>query len=199
MLRAVYPDAVSGIYSPDELADNMSDISDDERAQISADSLGEQISAAPRPQRAPQSQPPRNAWQEAADRRKAQEAQEAQQAQAPIEHKAIDSVIPPAFRNEPADQIPSPMQVAQGLLAASLTGEVDEETGEISEHSWENEADQKLAIERAERVTGWRDLEAYCSGLWVIANKPNNATPAGINLLVERAKSIGIERWLGVF
>ena len=202
MLRAVYPDAVSGIYSPDELADNMSDISDDERAQISADSLGEQISAAPRPQRAPQSQPPRNAWQEAADRRKAQEAQQAQQAQqaqAPIEHKAIESVIPPAFRNEPADQIPSPMQVAQGLLAASLTGEVDEETGEVSEHSWENEADQKLAIERAERVTGWRDLEAYCSGLWVIANKPNNATPAGINLLVERAKSIGIERWLGVF
>lgn len=206
MLRAVYPDAVSGIYSPDELADNMSDISDDERAQISADSLGEQISAPPRPQRAPQSQPPRNAWQEAADRRKAQEAQQAQQTQAsrppqqaPNEHKAIDSAIPPAFRNEPADQIPSPAQIAHGLLVASLIGEVDEETGEVTEHSWENEADQQLATERAERVIGWRDLEAYCAGLWTIANKANNATPAGINLLIERAKSIGIERWLGVF
>jgi hypothetical protein len=187
MLRAVYPDAVSGIYSPDELADNMSDISDDERAQISADSLGEQISAAPRAQRAPKPQPPRNA----------QASRPPQQA--PNEHKAVDSAMPPAFRNEPADQVPSPAQIAQGLLAASLIGEVDEETGEVSDHAWENQDDQKLATERAERVAGWRDLEAYCAGLWTIANKPNNATPAGINLLVERAKSIGIERWLGVF
>ena len=187
MLRAVYPDAVSGIYSPDELADNMSDISDDERAQISADSLGEQISAAPRAQRAPKPQPPRNA----------QASRPPQQA--PNEHKAVDSAMPPAFRNEPADQVPSPAQIAQGLLAASLIGEVDEETGESTQHTWENQDDQKLATERAERVAGWRDLEAYCQGLWVIANKPNNSTPAGINLLVERAKSIGIERWLGVF
>ena len=187
MLRAVYPDAVSGIYSPDELADNMSDISDDERAQISADSLGEQISAAPRAQRAPKPQPPRNA----------QASRPPQQA--PNEHKAVDSAMPPAFRNEPADQVPSPAQIAQGLLAASLIGEVDEETGESTQHTWENQDDQKLATERAERVAGWRDLEAYCQGLWVIANKANNATPAGINLLVERAKSIGIERWLGVF
>ena len=188
MLRAVYPDAVSGIYSPDELADNMSDISDDERAQISADSLGEQISSAPRHQRAPQSQPSR-----------AQQAQTSRPPQpAPNEHKAIDS-IPPGFRNTPQEQIPSPAQVAQGLLAATFAGEVDEETGETAEHQWENQEDQKLATERAERVTSWGDLEGYCSGLMVIAQKPNNATPAGINLLIERAKSIGIERWLGVF
>ena len=135
MLRAVYPDAVSGIYSPDELADNMSDISDDERAQISADSLGEKISAAPRAQRAPRSQPPRPP----------------QPQQAPNEHKAVDSAMPPAFRNEPADQVPSPAQIAQGLLAASVVGEVDEETGEVSDHAWENQDDQKLATERAER------------------------------------------------
>ena len=61
------------------------------------------------------------------------------------------------------------------------------------------EGEEAETEERAERVTGWRDLEAYCQGLWVIANKANNATPAAINLLVERAKSIGIERWLGVF
>ena len=89
--------------------------------------------------------------------------------------------------------------MAQGLLDATLAGEVDEETGEMAEHQWENQEDQKLATERAERVTSWGDLEAYCSGLMVVAQKPNNATPAGINLLIERCKSIGIERWLGVF
>ena len=53
-LRAVFPDAVSGIYSPDELADSMS-ISDEERLEISAQSLGEEVvysgksSKAPRP------------------------------------------------------------------------------------------------------------------------------------------------------
>ena len=41
-LRATFPDAVSGIYSADEIADN-TNMSDDERAQISADSLGEEI------------------------------------------------------------------------------------------------------------------------------------------------------------
>ena len=59
-LRAVYPDAVSGIYSADEIADS-TDMSDDERARISADSLGEEInvSRAPTPKRAPrQSRPP---------------------------------------------------------------------------------------------------------------------------------------------
>ena len=53
-LRAVYPDAVSGIYSADEIADN-TDMSDDERALISAQSLGEeiQVSRAPRPMNPP--------------------------------------------------------------------------------------------------------------------------------------------------
>ena len=53
-LRAVFPDCVSGIYSPDEIADNMN-ISDEERLEISAQSLGEEVvysgksSKAPRP------------------------------------------------------------------------------------------------------------------------------------------------------
>jgi len=48
-LRAVYPDAVSGIYSADEIADN-TNISDDERAKISAESLGEELNLSQRPQ-----------------------------------------------------------------------------------------------------------------------------------------------------
>ena len=60
-LRAVFPDAVSGIYSADEIADN-TNMSDDERAEISAQALGEEIkkpSRAPQAQRAPQpSRPP---------------------------------------------------------------------------------------------------------------------------------------------
>ena len=51
-LRAVFPDCVSGIYSPDEIADNMS-ISDEERLEISAQSLGEEVVRAPRSSRAP--------------------------------------------------------------------------------------------------------------------------------------------------
>ena len=43
-LRATYPDAVSGIYSADEIADH-TDMSDDERAAISAESLGEELKA----------------------------------------------------------------------------------------------------------------------------------------------------------
>ena len=41
-LRAVFPDCVSGIYSPDEIADNLN-ISDEERLEISAQSLGEEV------------------------------------------------------------------------------------------------------------------------------------------------------------
>lgn len=51
-LRAVFPDCVSGIYSPDEIADNMS-ISDEERLEISAQSLGEEVVRAPSSSRAP--------------------------------------------------------------------------------------------------------------------------------------------------
>ena len=41
-LRATFPDAVSGMYSAEEIADNQN-MSDDERAKISANSLGEDI------------------------------------------------------------------------------------------------------------------------------------------------------------
>jgi hypothetical protein len=51
-LRATFPDAVSGIYSADEIADN-TNMSDDERAQISADSLGEEINIRQAPQQRP--------------------------------------------------------------------------------------------------------------------------------------------------
>jgi hypothetical protein len=57
-LRAVYPDAVSGMYSPDELADNMN-MSDSERAKISAESLGEELRE-PTEQPRPMSAPPHN-------------------------------------------------------------------------------------------------------------------------------------------
>lgn len=61
-LRATYPDAVSGIYSADEIADN-TNMSDDERAQITADSLGEEINLRqPAPQR--QAQAPQQPKQE---------------------------------------------------------------------------------------------------------------------------------------
>jgi len=54
-LRATYPDAVSGIYSADEIADN-TEMSDDERAIISADSLGVELRS-PQQSRAPTSAP----------------------------------------------------------------------------------------------------------------------------------------------
>ena len=50
-LRAAFPDAVSGIYSSDEIADNTA-MSDDERDMITAQALGTDMpSRAPRPQR----------------------------------------------------------------------------------------------------------------------------------------------------
>ena len=55
-LRATYPDAVAGIYSADEIADNM-DISDEERTQISAEALGEEVRFTRKPQRAPAPKP----------------------------------------------------------------------------------------------------------------------------------------------
>jgi len=59
LLRAVFPDAVSGIYSVDEIADN-TNMDDTERAQLTAQSLGEDYSAPPQPYRAPKptSRPP---------------------------------------------------------------------------------------------------------------------------------------------
>ena len=54
ILRSVFPDAVSGIYSADEIAD-CQPMPDDERAAISAQALGEELrtSAPPAPQAAP--------------------------------------------------------------------------------------------------------------------------------------------------
>ena len=51
-LRATFPDAVSGMYSAEEIADNQN-MSDDERAQISAVSLGEEINLRQAPQQRP--------------------------------------------------------------------------------------------------------------------------------------------------
>ena len=75
-LRATFPDAVSGIYSADEIADN-TNMSDDERAQISADSLGEEINVK---QPAPKRQAPK--------RQAPQQQQAPQQAQKKTEVKA---------------------------------------------------------------------------------------------------------------
>jgi hypothetical protein len=46
LMRDAFPDVVCGIYSPDELADNMR-MSDDERYAISAQSLGEEVVHSP--------------------------------------------------------------------------------------------------------------------------------------------------------
>jgi len=59
-LRATYPDAVSGIYSADEIADN-TNMSDDERARISAESLGEDLNLKEAPQRQQRQQRPSKA------------------------------------------------------------------------------------------------------------------------------------------
>jgi len=169
MLRAVYPDAVSGMYSPDEMADNMS-ISDDERAQISADSLGEEL-------RAP-SQPPR------------------QPSRPPQQHQAIEESKPPVH-DAHAQALQS---VARELFEVAMIGEMDEETGEISDHSWENQADVQQAIERGMAVQTDDDLEVFICGLWTLANKPNNATPDALDELHKRASALGIsDAKLGIF
>lgn len=161
MLRAVYPDAVSGMYSPDEMADNMS-ISDDERAQISADSLGEEL-------RAP-SQPPR------------------QPSRPPQQHQAIEESKPPVH-DAHAQALQS---VARELFEVAMIGDMDEETGEISDHAWENQADVQQAIERGMAVQTNDDLEVFICGLWTLANKPNNATPDALDELHKRASALGI-------
>lgn len=51
--RAVVPDAVSGVYSVDEMADSVN-MSEQDRERITAQSIGEEVSRAPRPQRAPE-------------------------------------------------------------------------------------------------------------------------------------------------
>ena len=161
MLRAVYPDAVSGMYSPDEMADNMS-INDDERAQISADSLGEEL-------RAP-SQPPR------------------QPSRPPQQHQAIEESKPPVH-DAHAEAL---QRVAREMFEIAMIGDMDEETGEISDHAWENQADVQSAIDRGMAVQTNDDLEVFICGLWTLANKPNNATPDALDELHKRASALGI-------
>lgn len=68
-LRALFPDALAGIYSVDEMADSMP-LSDEERFHLSAHSIGETDVAThnPQPQRAPQhsAPPPQRAPQHSA-------------------------------------------------------------------------------------------------------------------------------------
>jgi len=55
-LRAVFPEAVSGIYSADEIADN-TDMSDKERLEITAAALGEEVNVKAIPSKPPEPTP----------------------------------------------------------------------------------------------------------------------------------------------
>jgi len=151
MLRATYPDAVSGIYSPDELADNMS-ISDDERARISADSLGEElhhVSTQPRPV-------------------------------PPSQHKSVDSAppadphTPPALVNIPASERPSPQHVVTRLIDVA-TGSYDEDWGELCvESEWDPEK-MALVKRKGQAVESWLDVESFTVALWHLAQEAASA------------------------
>ena len=168
MLRAVYPDAVSGIYSPDELADNMN-MSDNERAAISAESLGEELRT---PTESPRPQP----------------------VEPPNQHKAIQTTppeeLPPAFREMDPEQRPTPEHVVGRLLDVATMGSISEEEGELKPTEWD-EDDLKLVTERAIQVKTWRDLETFTAGLWTIANKSHNASPDELDELLKTIKSLG--------
>ena len=168
MLRAVYPDAVSGIYSPDELADNMN-MSDNERAAISAESLGEELRT---PTESPRPQP----------------------VEPPNQHKAIKTTppeeLPPAFREMDPEQRPTPEHVVGRLLDVATMGSISEEEGELKPTEWDEE-DLKLVTERALQVKTWRDLETFTAGLWTIANKSHNASPDELDELLKTIKSLG--------
>jgi len=181
-LRAVYPDAVSGMYSPDELADNMN-MSDSERAKISAESLGEELrepTVQPRPVSAPPAQPP-------------------------SQHQAIESAppedadTPPALKSLSPDQRPTPQHVVTRLLDVATMGSLDEEDGSVEPSDWD-EDDLKLVTERAEKVKTWKDVEVYASALWTVASKPSNACPDELDELLKTIKSLGYtEARLGIF
>ena len=168
MLRAVYPDAVSGIYSPDELADNMN-MSDNERAAISAESLGEELRT---PTESPRPQP----------------------VEPPNQHKAIQTTppeeLPPAFREMDPEQRPTPEHVVGRLLDVATMGSISEEEGELKPTEWDEE-DLKLVTERALQVKSWRDLETFTAGLWTIANKSHNASPDELDELLKTIQSLG--------
>lgn len=181
-LRAVYPDAVSGMYSPDELADNMN-MSDSERAKISAESLGEELrepTAQPRPVSAPPAQPP-------------------------SQHKAIESTppedadMPPALKSLSPDQRPTPQHVVTRLLDVATMGALDEEDGSVTPSDWD-EDDLKQVTDRASQVKTWKDVEAYAAALWTVASKPSNACPDELDELLKTIKSLGYtEARLGIF
>jgi len=180
-LRAVYPDAVSGMYSPDELADNMN-MSDSERAKISAESLGEELRE-PTEQPRPMSAPP----------------------QPPSQHQAIESAppedadTPPALKKLSPDQRPNPQHVVTRLLDVATMGALNEEDGSVEPSDWDEE-DLKLVTERAAQVKTWKDVEVYASALWAVASKPSNACPDELDELLKTIKSLGYtEARLGIF
>jgi len=180
-LRAVYPDAVSGMYSPDELADNMN-MSDSERAKISAESLGEELRE-PTEQPRPMSAPP----------------------QPPSQHQAIESAppedadTPPALKKLSPDQRPNPQHVVTRLLDVATMGALNEEDGSVEPSDWD-EDDLKLVTERAAQVKTWKDVEVYASALWAVASKPSNACPDELDELLKTIKSLGYtEARLGIF
>lgn len=184
-LRAVYPDAVSGMYSPDELVDNM-DMSDHERARISAESLGEELRE---PTHSPQPQQQRP-WPIE---------------NAPLQHKAIETVppeeadLPPALREIHPSKRPSPQHVVERLLDVATMGEFDGEDGSLSPSEWD-EADLQLVKDRAQQVKTWKDVEVYACALWQIANKPSNACADEVDELLKTLKSLGYsEARLGIF
>lgn len=161
MLRAVYPDAVSGIYSPDELADHMP-MNDSERTRIVAQSIGEEVH---------DSNPPRPI---------------------PQQHQAIQDSVPPTE--------PTPQSIALEVYQVAMMGELDEATGEVSEHEWDNSDDVQQVLTRGRKVKTKTDLETFIIGTWVLATKPNNATPDAIDALHHLANKHGIsDTKLGIF
>jgi hypothetical protein len=184
MLRATYPDAVSGIYSPDELADNM-DISDDERTQISADSLGEEV----RPvSRQPQQRP--------APRQESRPPMPQQPPAAPNEHNAIESIPPKPFRGAPANKTPTPLDVAKRILDAATSDEPNAD-GVVEPFAWEDMLDQSECMERVERVTGWIDVQTYITGLWnKMHRKPGNHNEHTLKMVRALVNELGYSNCL---
>lgn len=101
--RAVVPDAVSGVYSVDEMADSM-DMSEQEREQIVAQSIGEEVSRAPQAQRAPQ---PSRAPQPQRPQHTVEHVPQSQPPQHPLQHSAQPEPSQPVQEiEEPLDTTP---------------------------------------------------------------------------------------------
>ena len=193
MLRATYPDAVSGIYSPDELADNM-DMSDDERTQIAADSLGEEV----RPvSRQPQQRPaPRQESRPPMPQQAPQGWEGASKASAPNEYNAIESIPPKLFQGAPANKTPTPLDVAKRILEAAITDEPNAD-GVVEPFAWEDMLDQSECMERVERVTGWIDVQTYITGLWhKMHRKPGNHNEHTLKMVRALVNELGYSNCL---